>query len=380
MGNRRILASLLLAACAALALAGCAPDAGSGASTDLAGALDGEAPAAAAAVDAADAGAGQLLVGNKSAASVWRLSMADGSRLGEAATGEGPHEIAVSPDGRIAVVADYGSGAVEGNTLTVIDLGGGPARSIDLGANTRPHGLRFLPGGRRLAATTEGSDALVVVDVEGGAVESAIGIGPGKGHMVALSGDGGVAYVSKVGSGDLVRVDLAAAMAAEDDAARAAAVREAPAGAGAEGIDVAPDGTVWVSNREDGTVTVHDPESLAVLETLDSPGFPIRLIFTPDGRHALVTNARAATLSVFDASTRRPLATVALEPEGVELHETMLCRAALPIGAIADPAGGRVFVAVSGADRIAVIDTATWTVSEYWQTGREPDALGIVAP
>ena len=233
MGNRRILASLLLAACAALA--GCAPDAGSGASTDAA-ALDGEAPAAAAAaVDAADAGAGQLLVGNKSAASVWRLSMADGSRLGEAATGEGPHEIAVSPDGRIAVVADYGSGAVEGHTLTVLDLGGGPARSIDLGANTRPHGLRFLPGGRRLAATTEGSDALVVVDAEGGVVERAIGIGPGKGHMVALSGDGGVAYVSKVGSGGLVRVDLAAAMAAEDEAARAAAVREAPAGAGAAG-------------------------------------------------------------------------------------------------------------------------------------------------
>lgn len=371
MGHRRISVPLLLAAGAALVLSACAPKAGPDATVASTAPADRDAPVATAA---------QLLVGNKSAASIWRLSMVDGSRLGEATTGEGPHEIAVAPDGRIAVVADYGSGTVEGHTLTVLDLEGGPARSIDLGTNTRPHGLRFLPGGRRLVATTEGSDALAVVDLDRGVVEQAIDIGPGKGHMVALSANGGIAYVSKVGSGDVVRVDLAAAMAAGDDAARAAALREAPAGAGAEGIDVAPDGTVWVSNREDGTVTVHDPESLAVLETLDSPGFPIRLIFTPDGRHALVTNARAATLSVFDASTRRPLATVALEPEGVELHETMLGRAALPIGAIADPAGGRVFVAVSGADRIAVIDTATWTVSEYWQTGREPDALGIVAP
>src|SRR5690606_23668078 len=259
-------------------------------------------------------------------------------------------------------------------------------------------------------------------------VEQAIDIGPGKGHMVALSADGGTAWVTKVGSGALVRVDLAAATSAGDDAARAAAVREAPAGGGAEGIDVAPDGTVWVSNREDGTVPVHDPDSLAVLATLPSPGFPIRLVFTPDGRHALVTNARAATLSVFDAATREAVATVPLEPEGVQLHDTLLGHAALPIGAIADPAGGRVFVAVSGAapreavatvrlepegvqlhatllghaalpigaiadpaggrvfvavsgaDRIAVVDTASWTVTAYWETGREPDALAIVAP
>ncbi|MEN1973362.1 beta-propeller fold lactonase family protein [Luteimonas sp. MJ204] len=325
-------------------------------------------------------GHGELLVGNKSAASVWRLGMAGGAKLGEAGTGQGPHEIAVVPGRRSAVVADYGTGDAPGNTLTVLDLDSDASRTISLGENTRPHGMRFLPGGRRLLATTEGSDALVVVDIDAGTVERVIDIGPGKGHMVALSADGAVAYASKVDSGHVVRVDLAAARAARDDTDPRTAVRESPAGAGAEGIDVAPDGTVWVSNREDGTVTVHDPDSLAVLDTLASPGFPIRLVFTPDGRHALVTNARAATLSVFDAATRESVASVSLEPDGVELHETMLGRAALPIGAIADPAGGRVFVAVSGADRIAVIDTASWQVTGYWETGREPDALGIVAP
>ena len=351
--NRRLLPSLLLALCATAA--------GS--------------PAL-----AQPPGKAGLLVGNKSAASIWRLDLADGRRLAETATGQGPHEIAVAPDGRSAVVADYGAGAVPGHTLTVLDLEGGATRTIALGHHTRPHGLRFLPGGRRLVATTEGSNALVVVDLAAGRVEHAIDIGPGTGHMVALSGDGAVAYVTKVGNGRLVRVDLAAAMAAGSDADRAAAVHEVPAGAGAEGIDVAPDGSVWVGNREAGTVTIHDPRSLAVLDTLPSPGFPIRVVFTPDGRHALVTNARAATLSVFDAASRRRVASVALAPEGLELHDTMLGRAALPIGAIADPAGGRVFVAISGADRIAVVETATWTVSDYWTTGREPDALGIVSP
>lgn len=363
MRQRRLAVPFMIALCAAAVVAGCGQtgsrvaDAGS----------DGP-------------GSSVLLVGNKSAASLWRLDMVDGRQAGEVATGQGPHEIAVAPDRSIAVVADYGSGDTPGNTLTVLDLESGAVSSVSLGTNARPHGLRFLPGGRRLVATTEGSDALVVVDLDAGQVERAIAIGPGKGHMVALSADGAIAYVTKVGSGQLVRVDLAAALGAADAAGHAAAVREAPAGAGAEGVDVAPDGTVWVSNREAGTVTVHDPDSLAILDTLPSPDFPIRLVFTPDGRHALVTNARAATLSVFDAATRKIVASVPLEPAGVELHDTMLGRAALPIGAIADPAGGRVFVAISGADRIAVIDTATWTVSDWWDTGREPDALGIVAP
>ena len=39
--------------------------------------------------------------------------------------------------------------------------------------------------------------------------DRAIDLGPGKGHMVALSRDGAVAYVSKVGAGTVVRVGLA---------------------------------------------------------------------------------------------------------------------------------------------------------------------------
>ncbi|HEY4529050.1 MAG TPA: hypothetical protein VIG97_01780 [Luteimonas sp.] len=173
MHRRGLAVPLLTALCAALALAGCART-GSLATSDR---PDGP-------------GTGVLLVGNKSAASVWRLGLADGRRLGEVATGQGPHEIAVAADRRIAVVADYGSGDAPGNTLTVLDIEGGTTRTVSLGANTRPHGLRFLPGGRRLVATTEGSDALVVVDLDAGEVVRAIAIGPGKGHMVALSADG----------------------------------------------------------------------------------------------------------------------------------------------------------------------------------------------
>ncbi|MCF7223466.1 YncE family protein [Marilutibacter chinensis] len=321
---------------------------------------------------ATDVTAGELMVGNKSADSVWFLSLEDGRRTAVAQTDAGPHEIAVSPDGRRAAITNYGAGT-PGHTLTVLDLAGAATpRTIDLGPHGRPHGVRFLPDSRRLVVTTEASGHLLVVDLDAGAdddpIEAAIGVGEGVGHMVALSDDGSVAYVSKIAAGTVSRVDLA----------KARKTGERTSGEGAEGIAFRRGhGELWVSNRAAGTVTVHDPVSLEVLHTLESPGFPIRIVFTADGRHALVTNARAGELAVFDADSKSRVATVGLLREDGEYRDTLLGRDALPIGVIADPQRPRVYVAISGADEIAVIDTGDWKVVDRWATGREPDALGV---
>jgi len=308
----------------------------------------------------------RLLVGNKAADTVWAIDTASGERLAEYATGPAPHEIAVSRDGRSAVVTTYGHQDAH-HALTVIDLVDGHTRTIDLGAHGRPHGLQLLADGDALV-TTESSGSLLRVDIARGAVKSVADIGDGIGHMVAVSKDDAAAYVSKIRAGTVVRVDLSTMRA----------TAERPAGAGAEGIAIAPDGQVWVTNRADDTVTVHDPESLDIVASLPSAGFPIRVTFTPDGRHALVTNATAATLSVFDVASRRAVASVALAPSDAALQTTLLGNGPLPIGAIVEPDAPRAYVAISGADRIAVIDTRAWKVLEYWTTGREPDALALV--
>lgn len=312
----------------------------------------------------------ELLVGNKSADTVWRLSLRDGRRTGEFRTGEAPHEIAVAPDGRSAVVTNYGD-AKSGSTLSVLDLvGGTPTRSIDLGPHGAPHGLRFLPDGRRVLVTTEASASVLIVDVGTGEIEREIDVGAGTGHMIALSPDGQVAYLTKIRSGTLSRIDLQAG----------SKTVERPAGKGAEGVAVRPDGAeVWVTNREDGTLTVHDPRTLAVKRRMSSKGFPIRVVFSADGTLAFVTNARAATLAVFDARTKVPVATVPLSRDDVTYQSTMLGNAALPIGVVVAADRPRAYAAISGGDRIAVIDTQRWQVIDYWVTGREPDALGIVA-
>ena len=118
--------------------------------------------------------------------------------------------------------------------------------------------------------------------------------------------------------------------------------------------------------------------SLDEVATLESAGVPIRIAVTPDGRHALVTNARAGTVSVFDVHERKLVTTIKVAEADTEYRDTLLGRAALPIGVEIHPDGGRAFVAVSGGDEVAVIDTAEWRITGRWPTGREPDALGVI--
>jgi DNA-binding beta-propeller fold protein YncE len=86
---------------------------------------------------------GTLIVLNKAEASASLLDATTGTVVATLPTGTGPHEVAVSPDGRWALVANYGAGE-GGRSLTVLDV---PARrverTIDLGDYRRLHGVAW---------------------------------------------------------------------------------------------------------------------------------------------------------------------------------------------------------------------------------------------
>jgi hypothetical protein len=88
--------------------------------------------------------------GNKSAHTLWAIDLASGERRASFETGNSPHEVAVAPGGQFAVVSNYGDRAEAGNSLTVVDVSAGRVvRTIDLGQDTRPHGVAFRPDGVR---------------------------------------------------------------------------------------------------------------------------------------------------------------------------------------------------------------------------------------
>ena len=314
------------------------------------------------------AGTGTLVVLNKSEATASLIDLASGNVVATLPTGRGPHEAAVSPDGRTAVATNYGTREEPGSSLTVIDVAGARVvRTIDLGPGRRPHGVRFVDG-ERVLVTAEGSKALLVVNVASGAVERVVETGQEVSHMVAATPDGTRAFVSNIGSGTVTAVDLAAGKV----------LAQVATGKGTEGIAVAPGGAaVWATNREADTVSVIDASSLKVAAELKAPSFPIRVAFTPDGRHALVSCARTGDVAVFDVAARREVRRLrsGFAPTGTA--NLLGFTGSVPVGIVVDPSGERAFVAHTNADAVAVFDLATGALAATLKAGREPDGMAF---
>lgn len=314
--------------------------------------------------------AGTLLVLHKAQASVALIDLASGREAARLAVGEGPHEVAISPDGRLAVVAEYGQ-ASPGGSLSVIDIAAARvSHQVSLAPYQRPHGLRFIDA-RRVLVTAESQASLLVVDVQSRRVEQAIVTGQKVSHMVAALPGGTRAYVANIGSNNLSVLDLQAGTV----------LRHIDTGLGAEGVDISPDGReVWVSNRAADTLSVIDAQGLQVLASLPAPGFPIRVQFDPQGRRAFVSVPRDDALLVFDRSRRQLERRLALPGGEVvtagRLLGAMFGRSTVPIGVVTDGSGRRVYVAQANADQVAEFEVDSGALLRVMRVGLEPDGLG----
>ena len=132
-----------------------------------------------------------LAVANKAEATVSLIDLDSGNVVATLATGEGPHEIGISPDGRFALVTNYGTRERGGNSLTLIDIpAAGVMKTIDLGEYGRPHGVEWLDD-ESAAVTVEANKALIVVDIAREKVTQSIGTDQEISHMVALDPERG---------------------------------------------------------------------------------------------------------------------------------------------------------------------------------------------
>ena len=224
------------------------------------------------AADAQDGGP-VLLVGNKRDDTLTFVDSATFKVLGTTTTGRGPHELAVTPDGRTAFVANYEG---PGDSLSVVDVAARKElRKVPLGPYRGPHGILVSGDGKTVYVTCERSRAVVAVDAATGKVVRAIETGQEVSHMLVMKPDGRKLYTANIGSGTATAIDLA----------EGKAVAQVRTGAGCEGIDVTPDGKeVWTANRDADTVSVIATATDEVLATLPCPGTPIRVKVTPDGR------------------------------------------------------------------------------------------------
>ena len=272
----------------------------------------------------------------------------------------GPHEVAVSPDGARAVVTNYrkpGEGSQK--TLSLISLPDGAVlETIDLGEYHAPHDVHWA-NDHQVVCTVEDNQALLLVDVESGEIERVYETGKDGSHMLALSPDGQRLFSSNIsGVGSVSVFDF-------DSGEK---IKDIETGKECEGIGVSPDGRwVWAGNRAEDTVSIIDAQSLELVKTLATPGFPYRVEFTPNGRYALVPHAVSGTLMVGDVAGQRVIKHIPLGLTHVEEPSTA--------GVFPHPDNVHAFVTVRNDNSVLVLNLETGKTLARVEVQSNPDGV-----
>ncbi len=302
---------------------------------------------------------GTVVVVNQQSDSVTLIDLATLEAYRHVPVVGGPHEAAVSPDGRLVVVTNYNKpGVGPQKTLSLIALpGGDPVKTIDLGDYRAPHDVRWVDDAR-VVVTSEANQALLLVNIDSGAIERVFRTGAGLSHMLALSADRTRLYCSNMRDGSVSAFDFASG----------AKIKDVPTGTEAEGVGVTPDGRwVWAGNRAEDSISIIDTRSLAVVKRLASPGFPYRVQFTPDGTRALVPHANASSLVVADVATQTILKSIPLRMTKVDKPSTA--------GVFPHPDNRHAFVTVRNDNSLLVLDLESGRTLARVEVQQSPDGV-----
>lgn len=293
-----------------------------------------------------------LLVLNKAENTLAIIDPQDYKVIAKVPTGEGPHEVIASADGKLAFVANYGTQTVLGNSLSVIDLEAKKElRRVDLGALRRPHGIVFING--KVYFTCEVNRLIARYDPAADKVDWIMGTGQDATHMLVATADAKRIYTANIRSNTVTVFD---------STTPPMKVIQIPVGNQPEGIDLSPDGKeLWVGQNTEGKITIIDTATNKVKESLQTGGVPIRVKFTPDGKRVLVSSAESGELIVLDAGTRK-------EVKRIAVGET-------PVGILITPDGKRAFVATMQTGQVTAVNLADLTVIKKIEPGQGPDGL-----
>lgn len=298
---------------------------------------------------------GRLLVANQQSASASIVELSTGA-VTHITVGNGPHEAAISPDGKWGFISVYGVGGPQGagNQIAVIDMNEKKVvRMIDLGTYTRPHGVVPVAGSPlKLIITSETTQNIVTADAEKGTVLGAVATGAQGSHMVAVAADGKRAYTANVGAGTMTALDLATGKV----------TGSLPIAPRSEGIATTPDGNeVWVGSNEARTVSVVNVAAMKIDTVLTGFGVPYRMAVSPDSKLAVIVEAEGNRISIIDRASRKLLGPVDVggSPRGVAIS----------------PDSRLGFITLGPQNAVVVVDLTTRTVLATYGVQTAPDGV-----
>lgn len=296
---------------------------------------------------------GTIVVVNKLGDDVTFVDIQSRSIIKNLPTGKGPHELAMTKDGKWAVSTDY----VGGNSLTVFDVENAKvSRTISLKDYPRPHGILFFNDQEHVAVSSEGSDTAVVVNIHSGDIVNAIDTAQKGSHMVAVPEASDVIYTTNMQDDTVSVLDVATAKR----------IKNIPMPTTPEAVTVSRDGKeLWVGSNKNGLVTLFETENFSQVKQWSGYTFPYRILLTPNQKYAVVPDYRQDTLDIFNVKTRAKIKRVQFEtgtgPKGVIFH----------------PNNTTLFLSLYSQDKILAIDIPSGKTLFELPAGDGPDGIGF---
>jgi YVTN family beta-propeller protein len=300
-----------------------------------------------------------LLVANKGDQTLGVVDPQAGRQVAAIAeTGVTGHEIAASPDGRLAFVPIYGNSGVgrpgtDGRNIDVIDIASRKVvGNIDFGRGVRPHCAVFGPRDGLLYVTTELDNAISVIDPHTFKIVGTIPTGQPESHMLAISADGKRGYTTNVGRGTISVLDME----------NRKTIGLIPVSGEIQRIALPPDGKMaFTSDQTRPQLAVIETSSYKIKTWIPLPGLGYGSAPTPDGRWLVVAVRTANKVAVIDLGAMK-VAQVIDVP-------------AAPQEVLVRPDGQIAYVSCDASRKIVAIRTSTWTVEKLIDVGPGADGL-----
>jgi DNA-binding beta-propeller fold protein YncE len=303
-----------------------------------------------------------LLVANQGDHTLSFVDVSAGKEIGSVPVGGVTgHEVAVSPDGKLAYVPIYGDSGVgrpgtDGTSMAVIDLGSRKVvGNVDFGHPVRPHMPLYEPVSGKLYVTTELDKAITIVDPKTLKIEGQIPTGAVLSHMLVVSHDGKRGYTANVQPGSVSVLDMAgrktiAVIPISDRTQRISISRD--------------DRWVFTADQTQPRMAVVDTAANAVKQWIPLPAIGYGSTVTPDGKYLLVCMVAAKQMAVVDLTSMKVAHTIDLPDAMGEI--------------LVRPDGKVAYVSCYPGHQVAEIDLSSWKVLRLIDVGQRGDGLAWV--
>jgi YVTN family beta-propeller protein len=262
-------------------------------------------------------------------------------------TGAGPHEIAVSSDGKLAMVSTF-----QGGTISLIDLK--EQKEIDrykFGFPARPNSLAFVDG--KFYFTAEDADSIGRYDPVTKSVDAMIGLGQLTSHVLLYNPADKTIIVTSRNSNSVTFVDTIN-IEYRGNSRPNWRVTPVPAGINFnEAMDLSPNGKeLWTAQFRGSKIAVMDLATRKVKATFEVPDLHSdRLKFTPDGQRVLLSDLENGELRVIDTATHKEIQKMKIG-KGLE-------------GVNITPDGSTAYVCAPMDNDVSIVDLKSMTVTGH---------------